>query len=114
MLNQRVYYIKPINYNHNISKNELIQRFMTSTIGYNIIQNSKVKIDYQSFLTDWFNITTPIIIKPKIILSDTDCIEVTKKILYHIQEFFNIYTMNTNTRKKLKIIGNFTRKNKNK
>lgn len=110
MVDQRVYYIQPINYNHNLSKQDIINRFMNSRIGKYIILNSNVNTDYKSFLTDWFYINTNHTLRHRIIMSHNECIEITKKILYHIKEFFYINNMNSKTKKK-KIIGNFTRKN---
>lgn len=114
MLNQQVYYIQPMSYNHNMNKNDVINRFINSYIGNFIISNSNVRTNYKSFLIDWFNITNVYLNRPKKIISHSDCIETTKKILFHIQEFFNVYNMNPKTRKKLKSISNFTRKQKHK
>lgn len=109
MLNHRIYYIQPMNYNHNVNTVEIIKRFMNSYIGNYIIAHSNINIQYKSFLTDWFHINS-INNKPRIIVSKNDCIEMTKKILFHIKEFFYISTMKTNTKKKYKTISNFTRK----
>jgi hypothetical protein len=114
MLNQQVYYIQPVSYNHNMNKNDVINRFMNSYVGNFIISKSNVRTNYKHFLIDWFNITNVYFNRPKKKISYSDCIETTKKILFHIQEFFNIYNMNPKTRKKLKSIGNFTRKQKQK
>ena len=111
MLDQRVYYIQPINYNHNLSKQDIINRFMKSQIGKYIVLNSNVNIDYKSFLTDWFYINTNHNLNHRIKMSNNQCIEITKKILYHIKEFFYINNINSKT-KKNRVIGNFTRKNK--
>ena len=97
-----------------MNKNDVINRFINSYIGNFIISNSNVRTNYKSFLIDWFNITNVYLNRPKKIISHSDCIETTKKILFHIQEFFNVYNMNPKTRKKLKSISNFTRKQKHK
>lgn len=110
MIDNKVYYIQPYSYSHKLNKNELITRFIKSYIGNIIISNSKVRINYKDFLIDWFNINSVYNIKPKMIISNSDCIEITKKILFHIQEFFILYNKNSKTKKRVKLMKNFTRK----
>lgn len=110
MIDNKVYYIQPYSYNHNIKNKEVIERFMKSYIGNIIIKNSEVRMDYKCFLIDWFNITSIKNIRPRLVVTKHDCIEVTKKILYHIQEFFILYNKNSKTKKNIKLMKNFTRK----
>lgn len=112
MIDNKVYYIQPYSYNHNIKNKEVIERFMTSDIGNIIIKNSEVRTNYKCFLIDWFKITSIQNIRPRLVVTKHDCIEVTKKILYHIQEFFILYNKNSKTKKRIKSMKNFTRKRK--
>ena len=68
-----------------------------------------VTSNIKKFLLEWFNLNKTN--RNKYILSNNECIEITKKILFHVKEFFYISNNNSKTRKYRKITGNFTRKN---
>tara|TARA_B100002019_G_C21256009_1_gene593894 strand:+ start:1117 stop:1971 length:855 start_codon:yes stop_codon:yes gene_type:complete len=106
MLDDNVYYIQPLSYNHNLNKNIIINRFLKSYIGNSLINEMK-SCNFKLFLNDWFEMNKYNRIKQKI--STEECIEITKKILYHIKEFFYV-SNNTKTKKNLKFKSNFTRK----
>lgn len=107
MLDDNVYYIQPLSYNHNLSKDIIIKRFLTSYIGNTLIQEMKIN-NFNTFLRDWFEINKYDRIKEKI--SKEQCIDITKKLLYHIKEFFYVSSNNGKTKKILKFKSNFTRK----
>lgn len=107
MLNDNVYYIQPLSYNHNLSKNIIISRFLKSYIGNSIISQMKIN-NFNLFLRDWFEMNTYNRMKQK--TSVSECIEITKKLLYHIKEFFYVSNSNSKTKKNLKFKYNFTRK----
>lgn len=107
MLDDNVYYIQPLSYNHNLNKDTIIKRFLTSYIGNTLMQEMKTS-NFNTFLRDWFEINKYDRIKEKI--SQKNCIEITKKILYHIKEFFYVSSNNSKTKKNLKFKSNFTRK----
>jgi hypothetical protein len=106
MVKERIYYIQPYDYNHNLSKTIIINTFLRSYICNRIIEN---KNSFKKFLLEWFNLNKTN--RNKYILSNNECIEITKKILFHVKEFFYISNNNSKTRKYRKITGNFTRKN---
>jgi hypothetical protein len=106
MSNKFIYYIQPISYYHNLTNREIVERFMNSTV-YKTIGFS---IEYHYLISFFKN--EKLFIHNKLNKLKTD-IYVSKKILYHIKEFFhynnyrNIKTVKKNIR-----IGRFTRKNK--
>lgn len=107
MLDDNVYYIQPLSYNHNLSKDIIIRRFLKSYIGNTLIDQMKI-CNFKMFLKDWFEMNKYDRLKD--IISQEDCIEITKKLLYHIKEFFYVSSNNAKTKKVLKFKSNFTRK----
>ena len=111
MLNEKVYYIQPKAYHHNISNNDIVDRFINSNIG-NKIKNdllNEEKDGFNEFLYDWFEINNRGL-KVKYINIETD-IYVAQKLMYHIKEFFYLTHRKNKTRKKNIRLGRITRKN---
>lgn len=98
MLNDRVYYIQPRSYYHNLSKNEIIGRLYKGLE----LQSSDV-----SNIIDLFS--KKYIGSPKMINISID-IMVSQKIMYHLKEFFLLSTKGKKTKKIIIRIGRFTRK----
>ena len=102
MHHNKIYYIQPKPFFHGLKTGDIIQRLMDSSI-------LKVKTD-KLFLSNFLdnNLITSVEKSQKMVIEDT---LVSRKILYHIQDFFLMTTRNKNTRKnKILSIGNFTRK----
>jgi hypothetical protein len=111
MKNDRVYYIQPLSYVHNLSGQEIIDRFIKSDICVEYINNSKPYLlaDYLYIHFTKFALSLNCIYPNNTLLTD---INVAKKLMYHIKEFFYL-TQKKNRTKKIKfLIGRFTRKRK--
>lgn len=108
MLNEKVYYIQPRAYYHNISTNTIIERFIYSNIGTKIINNlqNEEKDVFHEFLYDWFGSETP----PKYVSNIETHIFIAQKLMYHIKEFFYLTQRKNKTRKKNIRLGRFSRK----
>ena len=108
MLNEKVYYIQPRAYYHNISTNTIIERFIYSNIGIKIINNlqNDEKDVFHEFLYDWFGSETP----PKYVSNIETHIFIAQKLMYHIKEFFYLTQRKNKTRKKNIRLGRFSRK----
>jgi hypothetical protein len=105
MHHNKIYYIKPKAFFHGLKTGDIIQRLMDSSI-------LKTKCDI--LFTSYFLDTDLISYFEK---SHSDIDEdtfVSRKILYHIQDFFLLTTRNNNSRKnKSSNVGSFTRKIRN-
>jgi hypothetical protein len=111
MVNEKVYYIHPRSYFHNISTNTIIERFINSNIGIQI-QNDLLNEErhgFTEFLYDWFEINNRCS-NIKYANIETD-IFVAQKLMYHIKEFFYLTQRKNRTRKKHFRLGRITRKN---
>jgi hypothetical protein len=108
MLNEKVYYIQPRAYYHNISINSIIERFINSNIGTKLMNNllNEEKESFKEFLYDWFDNVNSSKYENNI---KTD-IFVAQKLMYHIKEFFYLTQRKNKTRKKTTRLGNITRK----
>ena len=111
MIDDKVYYIQPVSYYHNLSENTVLKRFCSSEIGKFVSLNSSVKDNYFKHIVDWFFVNKNSLRIPKNILPNKTYQEISKKILYHIKEFLLLNNKNSKTKKKIYKINNFTRKN---
>lgn len=99
MKNERVYYIQPRSYEHNLSFDEIIQRIIKS--------NLRIDIDISNFVNVLENNNFIAIEKKQNRNYD---IFVAQKIMYHIKEFFYLSKRKIRTKKIKLNIGKFTRK----
>ena len=115
MLNEKVYYIQPKPYYHNLSTNTIIERFVCSShlnvyIFLDMFQDKQILKDY---LWDWFELNNCIKINNQFISNaktiETDII-VAQKIMYHIKEFFYLTHRKNKTKKSRTKLTNTTRK----
>jgi hypothetical protein len=100
MLNDRVYYIQPRSYYHALSKEVIMDRVERLWTG--------PSLDY-SFIKDRFSKYSVGSRNSYIFSSD---IVVSKKIMYHLKEFFLLSTKGKKTKKILVRLGRFTRKSR--
>jgi hypothetical protein len=98
MKNERVYYIQPRLYQHNLSFDEIIQRITNANLG--------IDIDISSF-TNVLKFNSSNTIKKQ---SHNYDIFVAQKIMYHIKDFFYLTKRKIRTKKIKLNIGKFTRK----
>ena len=108
MKQERVYYIKPYSYYHHLSTQEIIQRFVNSTIFTRISVNNN---HLHQFIVDYFLHRNHITDGNPLISDLQRDILVSQKIMYHLREFFYLTTKRKRTQKKVCNIGHFTRKN---
>lgn len=110
MKKERIYYIKPKAYRHNLSTNDIINRLFHSRYGY-------LFTDYKTAITEHF-INTSIAHKTYRghVVNSISYMEkqkqITMKMMYHIREFFLLTKTRIKTRKKKTSLRNFTRKNR--
>jgi hypothetical protein len=97
MKNERVYYIQPRLYQHNLSFDEIIQRIIKSNLGINITEFIKL-----------INLNNHNAIEKK--QNRNYDIYVAQKIMYHIKDFFYLTKRKIRTKKIKLNIGKFTRK----
>jgi hypothetical protein len=97
MKNPRVFYIQPKAYYHTLSIDQIIGRFVSSDIG---IQMSNQNASWEKRLFDWF-IHHGYFVGPRMksrCERDLD-IQVSKKLMYHIKEFFYLAIYRPKTQK---------------
>ena len=99
MKNERVYYIQPRSYEHNLSFDEIIQRIIISNLGFDVDISSFANVlENNNFIT----------IRKK--QNRNYDIFVAQKIMYHIKDFFYLSKRKIRTKKIKLNIGKFTRK----
>lgn len=108
MMNDRVYYIQPKSYQHSLSTDEIIERFISNWTLFKLDKFAESKL-YDLFLIHGR-------IKPARSLNDNainiDLI-VSQKIMYYLKEFFLLTTKKQKTKKiSLGQFGRFTRKSR--
>lgn len=108
MENEKVYYIQPLAYYHNVTVKSMIERFIYSTISnqYNDFFDSKKALE--EYLYDWFDTNRiPTDTPSKNLPLD---IFVAQKIMYHIKEFFYLTNRKNKTKKNRIRLTKITRK----
>ena len=110
MKHRHVYYIQPKPYYHYVNRSEIIDRFIKSQSG--ILMQSLVQDKLENRILNWYNKNDYILheyVKTKEEF-ETDII-LSKKIMYHIKNFFYMKIRKIKTRKKRTVINfNQTRK----
>jgi hypothetical protein len=110
MKGDRVYYIQPRSYIHNITVDIIIERFLTSSIYKEYIHGSQnfllADFLYKQFLKkDFISVIPP---QDNLISNIT----IAQKMMYHIKDFFYLSQKKIKTRKIKYSLGKFTRKRK--
>jgi hypothetical protein len=102
MHNNKIYYIQPRPYYHGVSTSDMIER---------MVQSNMFPHDIDAFLHDYFVKNNTLSIEKKNVQDVETDLVVSRKIMYHIQEFFHLTVKRTITRKKRTLhVGRFTRK----
>lgn len=107
MCGERVYYIQPRSYIHYLRTDEIIDRFMCSTL-FNELEYTGhcfETILYEAFLQK-LPLINIILLEKRL---ETDVL-ISQKMMYYIREFFYLYSRKMKTRKIKHKIGRFTRK----
>jgi len=107
MKNERIYYIQPRSYYHNLSIEEIIDRFLKSKLFDNVSEKNVEEFLYAFFYKSGiFN-------RNKQLLSAEETnLFVAQKIMYHIKEFFFFTNKKKQTKKVRSHSGKKTRKRK--
>ena len=107
MKNTYVYYIQPMSYNHDLSKDEIMMRFLHSKLW---VMNFTPRENREDTLKHELQINQPYVKMKKTDKTAIDLL-VAKKIMYHVKEFFYFPSGKNKTRKYVNMIQRFTRKN---
>ena len=106
MNTNRVYYIQPLSYQHNLTSQEIVNRFFSSKLNHNIennIVNRNILYNNLQFINNNdvnFNK-----------LLDTN-IKVSHKIMYYIKDFFLSNSKKNKTKKNVHNLNRYTRRKK--
>ena len=108
MLHDRVYYIQPKSYEHSLSTDEIIDRFISKWVLFQLPAN------FETTMYEWFLMNNAIrkssLNESKITID----IAVSQKIMYYLKEYFLLSIRSKNTKKIAVNLGRFTRKKKNR
>ena len=108
MKQERVYYIQPKSYIHHLSTQEIIKRFISSTLILTLPNTNKDIL--KNYLLNYF-IERDIYNggNPRIKDLEIDIL-VAQKLMYHLRDFFYIANANARTKKARQRFGHLTRK----
>jgi hypothetical protein len=107
MKQTEIYYIQPKSYNHHLSTQDIIQRFVTSNLYLKLNPTSKNLSDY--LLTAFIQSARYTNGNPNVKDLETDIL-VAQKLMYHLRDFFYISSMKNKTKKARARVGHLTRK----
>jgi hypothetical protein len=111
MQKERIYYIKPKKYQHHVSSNEIINRFIYSKFGELMLRTDSMKHAFKrDYIEKAMNIGayhTDSRVTNDVLEND---ILVSQKIMYHIKEYFLLTNKKTKTCKRKYPSFRFTRK----
>lgn len=114
MKKERIYYIKPMPYNHHLSTNEIINRFIYSKYGIILLPRDSIKNAFKAEYIElcmkngtyhMYTNTTKAILENDVLIS--------QKIMYHLKEYFLLTNKKNKTCKRKSISFSFTRKRNN-
>jgi hypothetical protein len=111
MKKERIYYIKPLAYRHSLSTNQIINRFLASTLGILLLTD----VHHSGLLKeDYFNRCKGANVYRSATGIDSDIgkydLHISRKIMFHLKEFFLMTHRNQQTKKRITSRSNFTRK----
>jgi len=114
MKKERIYYIKPMPYNHHLSTNEIINRFIYSKYGVILLPRDSLKNAFKAEYIElcmkngtyhMYTNTTKAMLENDILIS--------QKLMYHITEYFLLTNKQNKTCKRKSVSFSFTRKRSN-
>lgn len=114
MKNERIYYIKPMPYNHHLSTNEIINRFIYSKYGIILLPRDSIKNAFKAEYIElcmkngtyhMYTNTTKDILENDVLIS--------QKLMYHLKEYFLLTNKQNKTCKRKSLSFSFTRKRYN-
>lgn len=104
MVHDRVYYIQPRSYEHSLSTDEIIDRFISKWVLFSL------PVNFESTLYEWFLMNNAIKKGNMNENNTTIDITVSQKIMYYLKEYFLLSTRSPKTKKIAISLGRFTRK----
>jgi len=114
MKNERIYYIKPMPYNHHLSTNEIINRFIYSKYGIILLPRDSIKNAFKAEYIElcmkngtyhMYTNTTKVMLENDVLIS--------QKLMYHLKEYFLLTNKQNKTCKRKSVSFSFTRKRSN-
>lgn len=114
MQKEKIYYIKPMPYNHHLSTNEIINRFIYSKYGIILLPRDSIKNAFKAEYIElcmkngtyhMYTNTTKAILENDVLIS--------QKIMYHLKEYFLLTNKKNKTCKRKSVSFSFTRKRNN-
>ena len=109
MKKEKIYYIQPRPYRHNLSSYEIIDRLLNSNKFEHLLQSNKKNIHEQFIIKNIHSKNLhKINNRTKLFLTNEE--RISKRIMYHIKEFFLFIKKKLKTKKNNKNLHNFTRK----
>jgi hypothetical protein len=109
MKHDKIYYIQPRPYFHNLDNHQIIERFINSHQFEEITKQLINDEDICKIKDYLYNSFSQQNVEKKVIDMEIDIL-VTQKMLYHIKDFFYLTTRKAKTKKIVNNIGRFTRK----
>lgn len=110
MKQEKVYYIQPMSYYHHLSNLQLVNRFIYSSIGKQILKNSDTNIHiFKNYIFSKKNKNNILDDKENYSLLKTNIL-VSQKIMYHVKDFFLLIGRNDKTKKNKRLMNRLTRK----
>ena len=107
MLNEKVYYIKPLGYHHKLITKTIIDRFLSSAVLKKLMKNTNHNMN--DYLEDWFELhgkTGEQTVRKNYEID----VFVAQKMMYHVKEFFHLTNRANKTKKNKLKLGRTTRK----
>ena len=112
MVHDKIYYIQPKSYNHKLLQSDFLSRLFQSAVFSQIIQHPDLSNKQKCM--DYVNITFtkeyPNEFNHTITIENPIDVIISKKIMFHIKDFFYLTTRHVKTKKIKTVYGNFTRK----
>ena len=114
MKKERIYYIKPMPYNHHLSTNEIINRFIYSKYGIMLLPRDSLKNAFKAEYIElcmkngtyhMYTNTTKAMLENDILIS--------QKLMYHLKEYFLLTNKRNKTCKRKSVSFSSTRKRSN-
>jgi len=109
MVHDKIYFIQPRSYYHNLNMTDIIERFLKSPYGIEFMNLTYTSHNIKEFLYDWFDLNGGI---RSLKTSKNIDIEifVSQKIMFHIKEFFYLTNRKIRTKKAKWKLNRVTRK----
>ena len=114
MKTERMYYIKPKAYRHNLSSDTIIQRLFHSNQGMLLLHGDSTKLSFQTEFTEKCMQLGVYRTSPRQLhIQCTNDIIVSQKIMFYLKEYFYVTNKQAKTKKRRSTSYQFTKKRRN-